>query len=72
MSPRDGDLVIVRSTDSEYRFEVEIVPGRPQMRYRTRDEALRQACQMARHGAIDVWYREGAALSMVESFRVDY
>lgn len=71
LSPRAGDVVITRASHSELAYEVQIVPGPQQIRFSKKEDAIAQARLLAKRAAVDAWYRDGDAVTLVGRFRLD-
>ncbi|MBI3047804.1 MAG: hypothetical protein HYY76_05790 [Acidobacteria bacterium] len=70
-SPRAGDIVITRTSRSGLAYEVQVVPGPPQIRFGTRKDAFAQARLLAKRGAVDAWFRDGDTVTLLARFRLD-
>jgi hypothetical protein len=61
--------VIAKLSQPDIGYEIHIVPGPPQLRCSKRDDAMEHALRFARRVAVNVWYREGGAVTLVEARR---
>ena len=69
--PRDGDIVITRTSHSAVAYAVQVVPGPHQIRYNKREDAFTQARLLSKRIAVDAWYRDGATITLLAQFRLD-
>jgi hypothetical protein len=69
LSPHDGDVVITRAPHSDPAYEVQIVPGPQQISFGKKEDAIAQACLLAKRGAVDAWYRDRDTLTVIGRYR---
>ena len=67
--PRSGDLIVERTSAADGAFSVQQVPGGPQFRASTRNEALQLARWFAQTHAVDLWYAERGNYRLLERYR---
>jgi len=67
--PADGDVVITPDDHVPRRYAISQVPGRPQVSWTSREEALALAKNFARRHAVDVWMAEGLSTTQVVRHR---
>ena len=68
-SPRNGDVVVTRETQSRVHYTLRQLPGIVQFSADVRNEALRLARQFGQKHAVDVWYSEAGTYRLLEAHR---
>jgi hypothetical protein len=58
MSPAHGDVVIARDAKRGNAYTISVVPGDPQVRYSTYEEALAEATKWALRQPLAIWFTE--------------
>jgi hypothetical protein len=67
--PRSGDLIVERTSTADGAFSVQQVPGGPQFRASTRNEAVQLARRFAQSHAVDLWYADRGTYRLLERYR---
>jgi hypothetical protein len=67
--PRDGDVIVSRESRPGGKYSVRQVPGDVQLHASVRDEAIRLARAFAVKAAVDLWYADDGAHSLLETYR---
>jgi hypothetical protein len=67
--PRDGDVIVSRESRSGGEYSVRQVPGDVQFHALVRDEAIRLARGFAVKAAVDLWYADNGAHSLLAAYR---
>jgi hypothetical protein len=67
--PRDGDVIVSRESTSGNTYAVRQHPGDVQLHALVRDDAIRLARGFAVHIAVDLWYIDDGALTLLEAYR---
>jgi hypothetical protein len=68
-SPSDGDVIVTRESSSGVCYTVRQIPGIVQYSVAQWEDAIRLARSFARNHAVDLWYRENGAESLLEAYR---
>jgi hypothetical protein len=67
--PQQGDIVVAPDHECPGYFHVRQWPTLPQLRSRSRDEAVRLAYPFAKSRTLDVWLEEGSSFRRLASYR---
>lgn len=67
--PREGDVIVSRESRSGAKYSVRQFPGDVQFHASVRDEAIRLARGFAVKAAVDVWYADDGAHSLLGAYR---
>jgi hypothetical protein len=67
--PRDGDVIVSRESRSGNKYSLRQHPGDVQVYALVRDDAIRLARGFAVQVAVDLWYIDEGALTLLEAYR---
>ena len=69
LSPRDGDVVVTRESQSRVHYTIRQLPGIVQFSVGMHDEAVRLARGFGRRYRVDVWLSDARTYCLVEAHR---
>jgi hypothetical protein len=67
--PREGDIVVTRTSEPIPRYTIRKIPGEPQILSRTRQQAVQMARRFAQQYRVDVWMAGGLDVQLIASYR---
>jgi hypothetical protein len=70
VSPRDGDVVVTRESQSRVHYTVRQLPGIVQFSIGMHDDAVRLARGFGRRYRVDVWLSDARTYRLIEAHRL--